>query len=308
MHINMTTSPENAMKQQVDESTADSSMSVPTCRPKAQGGAASAASLRWSPANGVFERSSATIPNTWDVLGVDVQAWEQTQAVAVLDARVNKSKPTCIAFANTNLLNIAVSNPALRSSLKTFIVFNDGIGMNFAARILYGKAFPSNLNGTDFIPFYLNNTVHCHRIFLIGARPEIVERAAGAFQQRFASRHEIVGYTDGFSSLADVDAVLGKIVASKADLLLVGMGNPKQELWIADHMAKSGSRLAFGVGALLDFTAGEFKRAPRFVQHMNLEWLYRLWKEPRRLFKRYILDTPVFLLRVLRQRILRPPL
>ena len=296
------TNPVNAMKQQVDEVTTGRSASVPTYVV----GAARRSRVGCFPALAACERTleetSVAASNAWDVLGVDVQAWKQMQAVTVLDARVSENRPTCIAFANTNLLNIAVSNTRLRSALRAFMVFNDGIGMNIAARILYGKAFPSNLNGTDFIPFYLSNTVHRHRIFLVGARPEVIERAARAFQQRFASRHEIVGYTDGFSGLTDIDAAIGKIAASKAELLLVGMGNPKQELWLADHMAKSGARLAFGVGALLDFTAGEFRRAPLFIQRMNLEWLYRLSKEPKRLFKRYILDTPIFLFRVLKQK------
>lgn len=256
--------------------------------------------------SGLGQRIDVAAPGPWDILGVDVQVWSQHQAVRILDAKVNENEPTCVAFANTNLLNIAASDARLRSILKAFTVVNDGVGMNIAARILHGRFFPFNLNGTDFVPFYLSNTVHNHRIFLIGARPDVVERAACAFQQKFKSRHEIVGYTDGFSSITDIDAVLSKIAASKAGLLLVGMGNPRQELWLAEHMAKSGGKLAFGVGALLDFTAGEFKRAPPLVQRMNLEWCYRLSREPRRLFKRYALDAPVFLLRVLKQRASRP--
>ena len=257
-------------------------------------------------ASGLGRRVEASARESWDILGVDVQVWNQHQAVRALDAKFNETEPTCVAFANTNLLNIAASNLRLRSVLRTFTVVNDGVGMNIAARVLHGRVFPSNLNGTDFIPFYLSNTVHNHRVFLIGAQPEVVERAARAFQRKFKPRHEIVGYTDGFSSISDIDAVLDRIAASKAGLLLVGMGNPRQELWIAEHMARSGGKLAFGVGALLDFTAGEFKRAPPVVQHMNLEWFYRLSKEPKRLFKRYILDAPIFLLRVLKQRASRP--
>lgn len=241
----------------------------------------------------------------WDILGVDVQVWERRRAVAALDARLGANRPTCVAFANANLLNFAAANPGLRSILKTFTVLNDGVGTDIAALVLHGRSFPCNMNGTDFVPFYLENTVHNHRIFLVGARPDVIRRAAQVLQDRFKTRHEIVGWADGFAGVADRDALLRRIAASGAGLLLVGMGNPKQELWLADAMGESGCKLAFGVGAFLDFTAGELPRAPLMLRRLRLEWAHRLGHEPRRLFKRYVLETPVFLARVLKQRLSR---
>jgi len=239
----------------------------------------------------------------WDILGVNVQAWSQQKAIDALDARVIESTPTCVAFANTNLLNFAASDTGLRATLADFIVLNDGIGADIAARILYGETFPCNLNGTDFVPAYLEHTVRSHRIFLIGARPGVVDRAARALQQRFGARHEVVGWVDGYSGIADTDAVLASIAAVRASLILVGMGSARQERWISDNMAGLGGGLAFGVGALLDFAAGEVTRAPLFIRHRHLEWAYRLALEPRRLFRRYVLEVPMFLVRVIRQRL-----
>jgi exopolysaccharide biosynthesis WecB/TagA/CpsF family protein len=238
-----------------------------------------------------------------NILGVNVQAWDQQRAIDALDARVTGSTPTCVAFANTNLLNFAASDPGLRTMLADFIVLNDGIGADIAARILYGEPFPCNLNGTDFVPAYLEHTVRSHRIFLVGARPGVVDRAATALQQRFGARHEIVGWVDGYSGIADTDAVLASIGATRASLILVGMGSARQEHWISDNMAGLGGGLAFGVGALLDFAAGDVPRAPPFIRRRHLEWAYRLALEPRRLFRRYVLEVPVFLLRVIRQRL-----
>lgn len=243
----------------------------------------------------------------WDILGVDVQVWERRRAVEWLDAEFGANRPTCVAFANTNLLNLAATKPGLRSILKTFTVFNDGVGTDIAAFVLYGRSFPCNMNGTDFVPFYLENTAHAHRIFLVGARPDVARRAAQVLQDRFKPRHEIVGWADGFSDAGDREELLRRIAASGAGLLLVGMGNPKQEVWLADAMAESGCKLAFGVGALLDFTAGAIPRAPLILRRLRLEWAHRLGHEPRRLFKRYVLETPVFLARVLRQRLSRRP-
>ena len=238
-----------------------------------------------------------------DILVVNVQAWSQQAAIDALDTRVTEGIPTCVAFANTNLLNFAASDAALCAALADFIILNDGIGADIAARILYGRMFPCNLNGTDFVPAYLGQTTCNHRIFIIGAQPGVVDRAAHALQQSFGARHEVVGWVDGYSGVADRGRVLRSIAAARASLLLIGMGCPLQERWMSENMVASGAMLAFGVGALLDFTAGEAPRAPALLRRLRLEWIYRLALEPRRLFRRYVLEAPAFLLRVVRQRL-----
>ena len=240
---------------------------------------------------------------SWNIFGVNVMVCDQRQAIATLDGNAAAGVPTRVAFANTNLLNLAASDTSLRARLAGFMVLNDGIGADIAARILYGRPFPSNMNGTDFVPAYLQDTALNHRIFIVGSRPDVVPRAAGAFQARFAPRHQVVGCVDGFQGLADTAQLVRRIAATRATLLLVGLGNPRQERWIADHMAATGCNLAFGIGALLDFAAGEVRRAPPALQRMRLEWAYRLAQEPRRLFRRYVLETPVFLCRTLAQRL-----
>ena len=94
---------------------------------------------------------------------------------------------------------------------------------------------------------------------------------------------------------------MAKILASRADVLLVAMGNPRQEFWLADHLPSTGCRLGIGVGGLFDFLSGDVARAPVWVRAARLEWCYRLMREPRRLWRRYILGNPIFLMRVLGQ-------
>jgi alpha-1,3-mannosyltransferase len=95
--------------------------------------------------------------------------------------------------------------------------------------------------------------------------------------------------------------IVAKIVASKADVVLVAMGNPAQETWLAENLAATGCRLGFGVGALFDFLSGDVVRAPRWVRAVRMEWVYRLFREPGRLWRRYLLGNPMFLMRVLGQ-------
>jgi alpha-1,3-mannosyltransferase len=115
------------------------------------------------------------------------------------------------------------------------------------------------------------------------------------------SQHTIVGCHHGHFNAGQTEAVIEQIRRSKADVLLVAMGNPKQELFIQQHLAATGCILGIGVGALFDFLTGNVPRAWPWMQSCRLEWLYRLSQEPRRLAGRYLLGIPLFLARVSRQ-------
>ena len=121
---------------------------------------------------------------------------------------------------------------------------------------------------------------------MLGTRPEVIGRAFEAARRRFP-RHEWVGCRDGYFSRDEEDELLATLRAERIDLLLVGMGNPLQELWIDRCAAASRATACVGVGALLDFLAGEVGRAPAWVRRARLEWAWRLLLEPRRLWRRY---------------------
>ena len=234
------------------------------------------------------------------ILNVPVRVSSFTQAVDFLDWTFERGEPSIVAFANAHSLNVAATDRRFRSALKTAVVFNDGVGLDIASRILFGSSFPENLNGTDFVPRYLAETAYRYRIFLLGSKPEIVERATVEFARRYP-RHNIVGYHDGYFGSGENASVIQNIRRSAADIVLVAMGNPKQEVWLLDNLAATGCKLGFGVGALFDFTAGEVPRAPGWIKRNKLEWLYRLYKEPRRLWSRYVYGNPQFFLRVIAQ-------
>jgi alpha-1,3-mannosyltransferase len=234
------------------------------------------------------------------ILNVPVRVSSFTQAVDFLDRTFEGGQLSIVAFANAHSLNIAATNRRFRSALEAAIVFNDGAGLNIASRLLFGSPFPENLNGTDFLPRYMVQTTHCYRIFLLGSRPEIVKRAAAEFA-RLYPRHDIVGFRDGYFESGENASIVQNIRRSAADIVLVAMGNPKQEIWLADNLTVTGCKLGFGVGALFDFMAGEVPRAPLWMQRNGLEWVYRLYNEPRRLWNRYVCGNPRFLLRVMAQ-------
>ncbi|HML30663.1 MAG TPA: WecB/TagA/CpsF family glycosyltransferase, partial [Hyphomicrobium sp.] len=233
--------------------------------------------------------------STRTLLGVEISVMSRDDAVDVLDQAVSQRRPKRVAFANAHTLRLAAKSEDLRRTLRRFLVFNDGIGVDIASWMKFGKRFPNNLNGTDFVPHYLANTRHRLRIFLLGARPDIVRMAAERFAASYP-HHSIVGARDGYLSRdADIHAVRDEIKASKADVLLVAMGNPLQEAWIEKHCEDLHVPLQLGVGALFDFMSGRVLRAPNWVRRMRCEWVYRLALEPRRLFHRYVVGNMVFL-------------
>jgi len=231
------------------------------------------------------------------LLEVPVRACSFSEATSLLDTCFNSESPKIVAFTNAHTLNVAKTNARFRAILQRALVFNDGVGTDVASRLLYGKPFPENLNGTDFVPRYLQQTRHRYRIFLLGTKPGIVERAATRFAHLIPA-HEIVGYHTGYFTDERNSDIIAAIRGAKADVVLVGMGNPRQEIWLEENLAACGCRLGFAVGALLDFLSDEIMRAPRVVQSLHLEWLFRLIQEPKRLARRYLLGNPVFLLRV----------
>ena len=203
-----------------------------------------------------------------------------------------------VAFANAHGLLLAMDDPAFAKTLSRFLVLNDGIGAEIGARLLSGTGFEDNLNGTDFVPALLDAAPAGTRVYLFGARPEVVEKAAGMF----AARHPAIavcGWRSGYFDEAELPQIVADINAARPDILLVAMGNPRQELLIDRLWADLDVPLALGVGALFDFTAGEVTRAPSFFRRNGLEWVYRLGQEPKRLGQRYTTGIIRYLWKIL---------
>jgi alpha-1,3-mannosyltransferase len=234
------------------------------------------------------------------ILDVSVPVWTRSAVIEQLDKNFDQKPCTMVAFANANCVNIASADERVRVALGDAVVLNDGIGIDFASKLLFGVQFPDNLNGSDFTPYYLQRTRHRFRIYLLGGKPGVARRAVKSFIQT-CPHHQIVGCRDGYFS-PDADMLVAQAVrASGADVVLVAMGNPIQELWLRNNLSATGCRLGFAVGALFDFMAGETQRAPVWVRKLRSEWMYRLAREPQRLWRRYVVGNPLFILRVLGQ-------
>jgi exopolysaccharide biosynthesis WecB/TagA/CpsF family protein len=241
---------------------------------------------------------------TVEILGIPIARLSPAGALVEIERICSDEAPALIAYANAHTLNLAWTDPDYRRILgSAAIVLNDGAGVALAARAK-GTRFPANLNGSDFNPRILGLAADKGwRVYLLGARPGVAERAAGALQKRYRSL-QIVGFRDGYWPREEESTVVEAVRASDATLLMVALGNPRQEEWLDRHLGATGARIGVGVGAFFDFTAGEVPRAPAWMNRWGIEWVYRLLREPGRLWRRYVLGNPLFLLRVLRD--LRP--
>lgn len=199
---------------------------------------------------------------------------------------------TALFFANTNFV---VKNRFLlerQPSIRTLTV-NDGVGMDVASLLLHHARFAHNLNGTDFVPYLFEHSESRLRVYLLGGTPEVLARAVAHVESVLGQ--SVVGSSNGYDDTADATGLVERIAAADPQVVLVAMGNPLQERWILDNADRLDANVYIGVGALFDFWAGDKARAPRLLRALHLEWLYRLWLEPRRLLRRYTLDIVVFL-------------
>jgi len=227
-----------------------------------------------------------------------IECLTTSEATALVRSAVEQRQQTDIAICNAHTLLSALDNPDYAAVLQQMTLLNDGIGVNLANRFLHGKSFPENLNGTDLIPNILVSIGIPLRIFLLGAKEEQLA-GAGAHIEAACPKHEVVGCRNGYFGEDDIAGVCAEINAAKPDLLLVAMGNPRQEFFIIRNRPQLDVPVAIGVGALFDFMSGAVVRAPRLVQKLGLEWLFRLLQEPRRLFRRYVIGIPRFLFALL---------
>lgn len=209
-----------------------------------------------------------------------------------------------IAFCNANTMVSALRSPAYVETLSRFLVLNDGVGLDICSSLFMGHGFEDNLNGTDLVPDILGAASKPVSIYLLGAKPAVVAEAARQLGARFP-RHRVAGFHHGYLRPADEAGVIAEINASGADLLLVAMGNPLQEIFIARHAAALRVPVLIGVGALFDFISGTVPRAPGWMRAARLEWLFRLMQEPKRLGWRYTGGLAIFLAQILRLRIAR---
>ncbi len=237
-----------------------------------------------------------------NILGVEVSNLSQHEAIAMLETAIATKSFTKVAFLNAHCANTAVNDNSFADILANFLVLPDGIGVDIAASVLYGHPFSENLNGTDFVPALLMSMNRPLTIGVVGASHENGNLATVDLVKKIP-QHRFVYLNDGFLSAEQEPEVIARIRDLRPDILLVAMGVPRQEKWIAKNLDSASCTVPIAVGALLDFLSGSVPRAPKIMRQLRMEWVFRLCVEPARLWRRYIIGNPVFLIRIAAQKL-----
>jgi N-acetylglucosaminyldiphosphoundecaprenol N-acetyl-beta-D-mannosaminyltransferase len=240
------------------------------------------------------------------VLGVRVQDLSTEDLCAEICSRIRTGRKAVISNANVNAMNLACRMKWFRDFLnRCDTVFCDGYGVIVGAYLL-GRRLRHRNTYADLM-WHLAETAQEHdfSLFFLGASPGVAEMAAERLRG-FYPRLRIAGVFHGFFDKAagarENERVIALINERRPDILIVGFGMPVQEKWLAENLCRLEIKVAMPGGAVFDYMSGRIRRAPRWMTDHGLEWLGRLLIEPRRLWRRYLLGNPQFLLRVLRER------
>jgi len=235
-----------------------------------------------------------------DVLGVGFDDKTTGQAALCAYEMMRGDQKEYVVTPNPEIVWMARSDQPLRSAVNgAGLVLPDGIGIVLGAKILGTPLSCGRVPGIDFVTVLLAKMAESDgSVFLLGAKPGVAEEAGQKLAVDYPGLN-IAGTADGY--FTDDAAAIGRINAAAPDLLLVCLGAPKQELWMAKNIGQLNVGLCAGLGGSLDIFAGRVKRAPVFFRKLGLEWFYRLIKEPRRI-KRMI-KLPLFVIVVLLKRL-----
>lgn len=205
-----------------------------------------------------------------------------------------------VFYLNIHVANLSHRHPELKRILQRgSLVYCDGAGIVLGAR-MSGQRLSRRLTAADWIWDFLQHSAENDRtVFLLGSRPAVAKSLPERIARRLP-RHTVVGVHHGhFAGDAALEQrIVGMINAAAPDVLMVGLGTPLQELWIERHRHELKTPVICAMGACMDFMSGATRRCPRFMGEHGLEWAYRLYREPRRLFRRYVIGNGWFLTRI----------
>jgi len=210
-----------------------------------------------------------------------------------------------VCFANVHMIIEAYHDLKLREDLnQALLVLPDGKPLAVACEWLYKKK-QERVSGMDFMPALLSEISDCSgKVFLFGSTEEVLERLTSRINVDFPGITIVGSVSPPFRRMSESESksYIEQINGSGANFILVGLGCPKQEKWMAEHYSKI-SGVMLGLGGAFSVAAGIHKRCPLWMQNYGLEWLYRLMLEPRRLFRRYCVTNFKFVYLFLKQAI-----
>ncbi|GAC1326797.1 MAG: hypothetical protein NVSMB22_17990 [Chloroflexota bacterium] len=231
------------------------------------------------------------------LLGLRIDRLRQRDLVRLVTRAAAARTRLSVMYANVHCINVAQRDAEYARILnQADVVYCDGTGVRLGAA-LAGQYIPARMTGADWIDDLCRAAVQTGlSLYFVGGEAEVARQAADVLRRRYAGL-DIRGCSAGYNL---TPRLVDEINGSDADILLVGMGTPTQEKWIAHNRDRLDVPIVWAVGALFGFVSGQIPRGPRWMTAHGLEWVCRLWAEPRKLWRRYLLGNPAFVWRIVR--------
>lgn len=218
------------------------------------------------------------------------------EVIKIIMILISDNKKLLITYLNQHCFNIYYSDKKYRELLDNrFLVYADGIGINYASRFLINRKY-KNFNATDLYEKIMKLIINNDKKFvIIGGNFNKAD-----FDKKFSDANNFVGYFNGYSDVSDFDSLAKNIRTLAPDVVIIGMGVPKQETIAYELSKEINASIFLCVGNFLEFYLGRVKRVPENFRNKGIEWLFRLIQEPKRLWKRYFIGIPLFIFRVVK--------
>jgi N-acetylglucosaminyldiphosphoundecaprenol N-acetyl-beta-D-mannosaminyltransferase len=249
-------------------------------------------------------RVGAALRERVNILGVGISPLTRAQAVATIEGWIAHRERQYVCVSGIHGVMESQRDEGLRAIHNAAgMVTPDGMPLVWLSR-LKGFEFVERVYGPDLLLACCQRSVTTgYRHFFYGGGAGVPERLIQRLQARFPGLEVVGGYSPPYRALTTAEdaEVVRQINAAEPDVVWVGLSTPKQERWMSEHRDRLAAPVFIGVGAAFDFHAGLKPQAPGWMQRNGLEWLFRLWKEPRRLWRRYLRNNPLFVWNVLLQ-------
>jgi N-acetylglucosaminyldiphosphoundecaprenol N-acetyl-beta-D-mannosaminyltransferase len=243
-----------------------------------------------------------------DLFGTPVDPFELGEAIDELGRRIEQGARATACFANVHVVETARADQRLAEALRgADVVFADGAPVAWAVRLLH-RVNCTRVAGADvFAALNARAAERGYAVFFLGGREETLRELRRRLEERLPNLVVCGSASPPFRPLTaeETAGLVETINAASPDIVWVGLGAPKQEIWMAENRSALAAPLLAGVGAVFDFASGSIGRAPVWLQVAGMEWFYRLLQEPRRLWRRYAVTNTTFLVHLGRALALR---
>lgn len=253
---------------------------------------------------------SPTARDCADIMGVLIDRTRRDQVISYVDSFVQSGRPHQIVTVNVDFLNIAHRDRSFVQLLNdAALAVPDGMPLVWVSQIV-GRRLPERITGTDLLCDCAALAARKgYRLFLLGAAPGVADAAADLLSERYPGLAVVGTYSPpecGEFTPQENAKIVELVRAARPEMLFVALGTPKQEKWIYQNLQDLGVPVCIGVGGVFNFITGRIPRAPQPLQRAGLEWLFRLLLEPRRLWRRYLVDDTRALSRALLYALRKP--